>query len=91
VRGRLGAADDARLHKLAETRTSRQDAAEAAEAAPASAAAGPSEYERLIGKSLDGGLSPAEDARLNQLGEQRAIDRGLISPEDVSNPSDESE
>ena len=37
----------------------------------------------MISKSLDGGLSAAEDARLNQLAGDRALAAGLIEPEDL--------
>ena len=42
------------------------------------------EYRALIDKSLRGGLSPAEDARLTEMSGQRAAEQGLVSQADLA-------
>jgi hypothetical protein len=43
----------------------------------------PDEYKALIGKSLDGKLSPAEHARLIEMSGQRAVEQGLATQDDI--------
>jgi hypothetical protein len=84
--GKLGKspAEHARLTALYEATVARQDREAAAAEAASGPEARPSEYDSLIQKSVSGGLSDAENARLDQLAEQRAVDAGLAEPEDFT-------
>jgi hypothetical protein len=93
ARGRLSAAQDARLLALAEART----AALSEGATPQEMAAhrrtlglpqkpAGSEYEKLIAKSASQRLSAAEDQQLHELATARAIEAGLMDdPATVDN------
>ena len=83
ARGHLTPAEDARLTSLYETKAGREDEAERAAEARPQRPKQPGEYDALIAKSIKGELSPAEDARLNQLSGERAVASGLISREDM--------
>lgn len=84
AKGRLTPDEDQRLIALYEQRTAREDREEAATEAASGTKAPPDEYQRLIEKSVSSKLSPAEDGRLTQLAEQRAIDAGQAEPEDFT-------
>jgi hypothetical protein len=88
VSGRLSAAEDARLTKLYEARIAREDTGAAAEIAAHAKSLGmrdrpAGEFERLIGKSVGGKLSPAENDRLDQLSGARAVEQGLVTQDDL--------
>jgi hypothetical protein len=86
AKGRLSASEDQRLTSLYEAKIGREErAAAAAASAPAKQ---PDEYRRLIAKSVDGGLSPEENGRLDSLAQQRAKDAGLAEPEDFESQED---
>jgi hypothetical protein len=88
VSGTLTKAEDARLTKLYEARIAREDTGAVEELAAHRKALGipakpAGEFERLIGKSVGGALTPAEDSRLNQLSGERAIEQGLVTQDDL--------
>jgi hypothetical protein len=88
VAGTLTKAEDQRLTQLYEARIAREDTGAAEELAAHRKALGmpakpAGEFERLIGKSVGGKLSPAENDRLNQLSGERAVQQGLVTQDDL--------
>jgi hypothetical protein len=87
IDGTLSRAEDARLTKLYEARIAREDSGAAAELAAHRKALGipakPDQYRSLIDKSLNGKLTPEEDARLTEMSGDRAVAQGLITQDDL--------
>jgi hypothetical protein len=75
----MTATDEERMNALALGIVTRRDAAEAVRIAAATAPKPePGEYEKLIEKSVDGGLNDTESTRLNDLATDRAASAGLL-------------
>lgn len=84
--------ENVRLDHLYADRVAAEMAAEERQAsAPAASKADPSEWQRLIDKSLDGTLTPAENARLNDLAHARAVNDGLIEADDYGDDYSDSD
>jgi hypothetical protein len=75
----MTATDEERMHALALGKVTRADAAEAVRIAALTAPKPePGEYEKLIEKSVDGGLNDTEATRLDNLATDRAASAGLL-------------